>query len=392
MRNRLANPAWWGAFVFGVLVAATVWACSVPVYRYALERWPSEPYTVLVFHRGPLPEAASKAVERLREETAANTYGGLLRLGAIDLSGEPNENEEVAKVWERHASAALPHLVVRFPEFYGIPIDAWSGPLTDDAVAQVLDSPARRQVARRILEGDSAVFVLLESGDAAQDDAAGRVVETHLKEMEKALELPEPPEGMWDDPIYDAEGPPQLAVKFSVLRLKRDDPAEGFFVNMLLGCEPDLHDLKEPMVFPVFGRGRALCALVGKGINQENIEDVCVFLVGPCSCVVKYQNPGVDMFITVDWDAALAGEESAIPEVTPPPLTGLAGFKPPEDAEQQPEDEPKVRRTLFGIMHKVTFTDPIGFVDMLVIYAVAGLIIVAVVSLIVWKRQKSRAG
>jgi len=76
----------------------------------------------------------------------------------------------------------------------------------------------------------------------------------------------------------------------------------------------------------------------------------------------------------------------------PPPLTGLAGFKPPEDAEQQPEDEPKVRRTLFGIMHKVTFTDPIGFVDVLVIYAVAGLIIVAVVSLIVWKWQKSRAG
>ncbi|HUU94006.1 MAG TPA: hypothetical protein VM238_22670 [Phycisphaerae bacterium] len=390
MRNRLANPAFWGALALGVLAAATVWACSVPVFRYALERWPAEPYTILVFHRGPLPDAASKTVERLKEETAANTYGGVARLGVIDVSGEMNE--AVAKIWQEHASATLPHLVVRFPEFYGIPINVWSGPLTDEAVTQVLDSPARRQVARRLLESDSAVFVLLESGNAKQDDAAARLVEAQLKELQEAIELPAPPGGFWDDPVYDSEGPPQLTLKFSVLRLKRDDPAEGVFVNMLLGTEPDLRDLKETMVFPLFGRGRALCALVGKGINKENLEEIGFFLAGPCSCTVKYQNPGVDMFFTVDWDAALAGEESAIPEVTPPPLTGLAAFKDAQNQDQQPQEPQKVRRTLFGMISRIGFTGPIGFTHMLVFSVVAGLIVIAIVSLIVWKRQRARAG
>jgi len=105
---------------------------------------------------------------------------------------------------------------------------------------------------------------------------------------------------------------------------------------------------------------------------------------------VKYQNPGVDLFFTVDWDAALAGEESAIPEVTPPPLMGLAAFKAAQDEEQQPQEPQKVRRTLFGIMYKFTFTDAIGLVDLLVLSVLAGLVIVGVVSLVVWKRGKSR--
>jgi len=390
MRNRLARAACGAAFVSGLFAATVVVACSVPVFRYALERWPAEPYAVLVFHRGPLSEAGAAAVKRFEEETAANTYGGLARLGVFDLAAEPNE--EVAKIWEQHASAALPHVVVRFPDFYGIPIDVWSGPLTDEAVTGILDSPARRQVARRLIEGDSAVFVLLESGDGEQDDAAARLVEAELREMEKALELPEPPGGFWDDPLYDDEGPPQLTLKFSVLRLKRDDPAEKVFVNMLLGTEPDLHDLKEPMVFPLFGRGRALCALVGKGINKENIEEICVFLVGPCSCIVKYQNPGVDLFFAVDWDAALAGEESAIPEVVQPPLTGLAAFKEAQNPNRQPQEPQPVRRTLFGIMSKATFTDSIGLTALLVASIVAGLIVIAIVSVIVWKRQRARAG
>ena len=37
-----------------VLVAVVAEACSVPVFRYALERWQADPYEVFVFHRGPL--------------------------------------------------------------------------------------------------------------------------------------------------------------------------------------------------------------------------------------------------------------------------------------------------------------------------------------------------
>jgi hypothetical protein len=51
----------------------------------------------------------------------------------------------------------------------------------------------------------------------------------------------------------------------------------------------------------VFGRGRVLYALAGRGINADNIREACEFLVGPCSCQVKEMNPGVDLLMDVAW-------------------------------------------------------------------------------------------
>ena len=73
---------------------------------------------------------------------------------------------------------------------------------------------------------------------------------------------------------------------------------------MLLAVEPDLHKFeKEPMVFAVYGRGRAMPPYVGKGITQANLVDCIAFLAGACSCMVKDENPGVDLLMRWDWDA-----------------------------------------------------------------------------------------
>ena len=37
-------------------------ACSVPVFRYALERWPADAYRLVIFHNGPL--SAEQQAER----------------------------------------------------------------------------------------------------------------------------------------------------------------------------------------------------------------------------------------------------------------------------------------------------------------------------------------
>ena len=54
-----------------------------------------------------------------------------------------------------------------------------------------------------------------------------------------------------------------LKVAFSLQRVSRVDPGETLLAHCLLGTEDDLEDTREPMAFPVFGRGRALLALVG---------------------------------------------------------------------------------------------------------------------------------
>ena len=47
-----------------VLTAAPLWACNVPVFRYALEHWRSDPYQVVFFHRGELTPEQTAEIQR----------------------------------------------------------------------------------------------------------------------------------------------------------------------------------------------------------------------------------------------------------------------------------------------------------------------------------------
>ena len=114
-----------------------------------------------------------------------------------------------------------------------------------------------------------------------------------------------------------------MKIAFSLVRLGRQSPGEEILVQLLLNTEEDLTTeyASEPMAFAVFGQGRAMWALVGKGITEENVADVCAFLVGRCSCQVKDLNPGVDLLFAADWYAGLEGRTPAtavLPDVIAP--------------------------------------------------------------------------
>ena len=104
-----------------------------------------------------------------------------------------------------------------------------------------------------------------------------------------------------------SENLPALQIKFSVLRLSRDDPENQLLWRMLRHSEADLEQdyADVPMAFPVFGRGRTLWGLVGKGINDNAISEYCGYMVGMCSCEIKAQNPGFDLLLNANWDEAL---------------------------------------------------------------------------------------
>jgi hypothetical protein len=110
------------------------------------------------------------------------------------------------------------------------------------------------------------------------------------------------------------------------VKVKRDDPAEAAFVAMLLASEEDLSGFNEPMAFPIFGQGRALYALVGKGIRVETIDEAAQFLIGSCSCQVKEQNPGIDIAMAVDWKQLV--EDQATPGQKLPELKDVADLLP----------------------------------------------------------------
>jgi len=217
-----------------------------------------------------------------------------------------------------------------------------------------VDSPTRRAIGKELIDGAPAVWLVLESADPKQNRAALKTLETEIKRLEELIELPPPiddfyamePEGEEEGEGEDQqpEEPKGEKVHFPIIRMARSTPAEEPFVHMLLGTEEGLSELKEPMAFPIFGRGRALFALVGKGINTENIEDACAFACGPCACQIKAMNPGADLLMLADWEGLLEEQPvtvaDSIPLTTPQRVEPLPGTATVAEAAPAPTPEP----------------------------------------------------
>jgi len=292
-------------------------ACNVPVFRYALERWPAEPYEFVLFHRGTLSEADQAVVDALKATSQEGKGLANLTFFTVDLAAKPDAARE--QLWSRQTNAALPWLLVRAPRSEDTAPPMWAGRLDREVVHSLIDSPARREIARRLLRGDSAVWLLVESGNQTADEAVRSMLETDLKKSEKTIQLPEPAP---DDPQMRSSLP--LRVAFSVLRISRREPAEAMFLALLAREAPQVATKASPVVLPILGRGRALAALFGPQLRPEIIADVCSFVAGPCSCEVKELNPGFDLLMAADWEALADGRVVREPEL--PPLIGMASF------------------------------------------------------------------
>lgn len=305
-------------FILSLIVVTAFWGpaclgCSVPVFRYALERWPSDYYLAEIEYSGELTGEARDAADLLEKcsegegQTLCNLYVRSKQVEGLDKA----------------------KLTLRFPLYSGIGVEVWSGELDLPAVKKIVDSPVRKEITKRLVAGESGVWIFLESGNAEKDTAALKFVKEKLAELQKDLQLPEEDlagmEGTGYDPslVIAEENEDSIKISFSVISVSRQDAAEKFLIDLLLKTESDLFEYDdEPMVFPVFGRGRILFAIVGNGINEEIITGACVFLSGPCSCQVKELNPGVDMLVSIDWDLQLQ-EAFLIKEVELPELSGL---------------------------------------------------------------------
>ncbi len=310
----------------------TAYACNVPVFRYALERWPADPYRVVVFLDGEPDNAAREAIEIL-ESSAGDRPGGANQIvTTVDISG--GLPVQWQKLYESMEYKQAPVLAVQFPHLYGLDFAVWSSGLSAENARLVLDSPARKTVADRLLDGESAVFLMIDSGNKAKDDKTAAFIEKHITALETELVLPTEIEGNEAAMPVDVSNGPEVRIDFSLLRISRNDPKEAALVSMLMFTEPDLGDyIEEPMVFPVFGRGRALYALIGEGITADNIHTACSFMTGACSCEVKSLNPGVDILIRADWDNGLG--ESWIQDVPLPPLVSISDLKPVDNSDDQ---------------------------------------------------------
>ena len=269
----------------GLLVVTGAMACNIPVFRYALERWRPDACEVVV----PLsPSAENKSV-----------LDGLAKTSHIKIV--PSDDTSAGQC------------VVRCKVTGGRQVNVWQGTIEDLPKLSLAKSPARSELSRRLLKGHSVVWLMIKSGNEKKNSAARKRLKESFKTLGKKVELPEgiglPGSELFSDI--------PLLLEFSLLEVDADDESEAFLVKLLTGIQAKAFADGEPLLVPVFGRGRALEVIPGEDLSVRLIEDLTVFLSGACSCQVKERNPGFDLLIATDWDRELFGEDGEAPPDTP---------------------------------------------------------------------------
>jgi hypothetical protein len=289
-------------------------ACNVPAFRYALERWPADSYRVLVYHQaGPY----GAAFELLQKGSADRGGAANYSLKGIDVT-----KPEGKALAQQRRIVAYPWVEIYYPIHSGVRTPVWSGPLTPDRARKIVNSPSRSRLARTLLNGEVAVWILIRSGHGEKDRRALESLKTHLERASATLKIPDIGTDLNGKPVEVTDFK-MYPVRFGLMEIARDEPDEDLLVSALLKSEPDLGSYDEPMAFPVFGRGRALYALVGDGIQEKNIREACESMLAWCSCEIKAQNPGTDLLIAADWSRPFGGRMVKDPEL---PLTGVSSF------------------------------------------------------------------
>lgn len=286
-----------------LVVGTALYACQVPVFRYALERWNADRYTVLVVSKGSLTDSQHADFLKLKEASLSATAG--FEAQHVDISERPTK--AASAIWKEYSATTdgAPLMAVLYPERAQVAARvAHCSALSKENVQKLKSSPVRSKVAQKLTSGDSATWIFVASGHDEKDKAALQILRDQLKKEEDRIQLPSAEELEVSQSTLD-KSKVKLRIAFSVVELRRDDAAEEFALNALLNSEEDLRDFDEPMAFPVFGRGRVLYALIGRGINAETIGIATTFITGPCSCQVKNQNPGFDLLTGMDWNDAV---------------------------------------------------------------------------------------
>ena len=315
----IGGPVPCGALVLLVLLltlARAAECCTVPVFRYALDHWEPDRYLLTAPANALENPALAPALRALRGNSPVN----------LELRTDAPPNSPATLTFPRSVT----------PVF--------TGPLDAATLARLTNSPARREIARRLLAGDSAVWVLVESGPREANDAKAAALTKRLKFLEQVARLPviDP-----NDPTSKLGPGPALRLGFSLLRVpsagdlqspslandsngRRLQTAgtadETPFLKMLAGPKADAELTQGPWLAVIFGRGRVLGAWPAADFGDEELEEACLFLLGACSCRVKEQNPGWDLLMNMDWAeelqaAAVKASSTPASAANPPAAT-----------------------------------------------------------------------
>jgi hypothetical protein len=240
-------------------------ACTTRVSEWVLLNAEPNRYTLVCFHKNPLNEQIL-----LQNKTLANDFSGA-NITVIDAEKSDAVQPYYGLYYENR-------LFTRYEK--------------PEQLADLTSSPLRITIADEIMKGKLCVMLYLQSGIKEKDEKG-------IAALRKAVSTS------------------PFGAIVTVVELSRTDQAEKHFISLLLNVENDLKTMKEPMLFGIFGKFKALEPLVGGGITDENVGYMIDFLTADCSCLIKDDLPGTDILYSGKWESPQVALVNAILDANP---------------------------------------------------------------------------
>ena len=233
-----------------ILTSLISLACTTRVSEWMLLNALPHQYTLVFFHNDQI----SGSVQKQHQETVDG-------IKAANIHFKSVARKDISEPWY-----GLYYEDRLFTRYMAAP-----------EIKDLISSPMREKIASELMSGKLCVMLYLQTGNKEKDDKG-------LKTLEESL------------------GASPFGNIISVFELNRNNKEENIFVSLLLNVEDDLKDIREPMLFGVFGRFKALEPLLGKGITVENINLMIDYFTAECSCLIKDDLPGTDILFNGSWD------------------------------------------------------------------------------------------
>ncbi len=220
-----------------------------------MERWSADHYEIVVLHDAELDTQEQDRLKDLRSQVEKNANANV-RVTDIRES----KDAKLQSLWKKHATPGKSLLAILYPQSsHEIPDRLLAvSPFHSEAIENLIDSPVRREIVKRLIGGQSAVWVFVPCGKPEKDEPAMKLLLDQLAESPKKLKLPSIDEVVDNAKVQDQID--QLRVEFSAITLSRDDHDERHLLNMLLRSESIFWNATSRWLFRPRSWKSSLCA------------------------------------------------------------------------------------------------------------------------------------
>ncbi len=270
-------------------------ACTVPLFKYALDRWEPEYYRLTIITDRGFSKQQIESCEIILEKNYTNLF--------LLTNSFANIPEKVKPQLSKGDNAFIEFA----PKLKADKI-LWHGKLTPKKLTGLITSLISKQLVSHLIKNESAVWLFIPAKQAAQQQLNAQklqLLKTTLHKAEKQLKLP--------------EAGRNLTIAFPIIIVNSDILSNSLLFDTLKILLPqDVVFGDTPLTIPIIGRGRALFALFGNRFSEKSILDLSKYIIGACACEVKVMNPGIDLLLSANWDKEFDYFPLARSEAIPP--------------------------------------------------------------------------